>query len=70
MNKLNMNSNSATEHARILQERLKSLEEDLDHMRNQRNEFQEDARQAKQANEILEKELIVYRTKSIKAEGD
>jgi len=46
MNKLNQNSNSATEHARILQDRLTSLEEDLENMRAHRNECQEEARRA------------------------
>ena len=39
-------------------------------MRQQRNEAQEDSRRITQQNEILEKELITFRTKSLKAEGD
>ena len=70
MHKLNNGNNAASEHNKLLQERVKILEQDLEFLRESRNEAQQQARQATQANEILEKELIVYRTKSIKAEGD
>ena len=39
-------------------------------MRNQRNEAQEEARRLSHQNEVLEKELIGFRTKQLKAEGD
>lgn len=39
-------------------------------MRGQRNEAQQEARRMAHQGEILEKELIGFRTKQIKAEGD
>ena len=39
-------------------------------MRQQRNESQEEARRIAHQNEVLEKELIGFRTKQLKAEGD
>jgi predicted CopG family antitoxin len=39
-------------------------------LRQCRNEAQQQAHQGKQHIEILEKELVIYRTKSMKAEGD
>jgi hypothetical protein len=70
MHKLNSGHSAATEHNKILQERVKVLEQDCEYLRQGRNEAQQQSHQLKQANEILEKELIVYRTKSLKAEGD
>lgn len=70
MHKLNHGSNAANEHNKILQERVKVFEQDIEFLRESRNEAQQKAREVTQANEILEKELIVYRTKNLKAEGD
>lgn len=70
MHKLNSGNTAAAEHNKILQERVKVLEQDCEYLRTGRNEAQQQAHAAKQATEILEKELIVYRTKSLKAEGD
>lgn len=39
-------------------------------MRHQRNEAQEEARRVAHQNQIIEKELIGFRTKQLKAEGD
>ena len=47
-----------------------NLEQDVETLRVQRNESQEEARRVAHQNEILEKELIAYRTKQLKAEGD
>ena len=55
---------------RILQERTQALELDVETMRHQRNEAQEEARRVAHQNQIVEKELIGFRTKQLKAEGD
>ena len=53
-----------------MQERATNLEQDVEVMRSQRNEAQEEARRIGHQNEVLEKELIGFRTKQLKAEGD
>ena len=70
MNKLNSDSNHSARQMQIYHERVQSLEKDIETMRMQRNEAQENVRQLCQQTEILEKELITFRTKSLKAEGD
>ena len=70
MHKLNNDSSSAGQQVRILQDRTQSLEQDVETMRQQRNEVQEEARRVSHQAEILEKELIGFRTKQLKAEGD
>lgn len=70
MHKLNSGNTAASEHNKILQERVKVLEQDCEYLRQGRNEAQQQAHSLKQAQEILERELVVYRTKSLKAEGD
>ena len=70
MHKLNDNTNHHASQNKILNERVGSLEKDVEEMRLARNSAQEEARRLSQANEVIEKELILYRTKQIKAEGD
>ena len=70
MHKLNNDSNHSSKQLQIMHERVQNLEQDVEVMRQQRNEAQEDTRRLTQQNEILEKELITFRTKSLKAEGD
>ena len=70
MHKLNDNTNHHASQNKILNERVGSLEKDVEEMRLARNSAQEEARRLSQANEVIEKELIMYRTKQIKAEGD
>ena len=70
MHKLNNDQSTAGQQVRILQDRTQSLELDVETMREQRNEAQEEARRIAHSNEILEKELIGFRTKQLKAEGD
>ena len=70
MHKLNDNTNHHAAQNKILNERVGSLEKDVEEMRMARNTAQEEARRLSQANEVIEKELILYRTKQIKAEGD
>ena len=70
MNKFNNDQSTAGQQVQILQDRAQSLELDVETMRQQRNEAQEESRRVSHQNEILEKELIGYRTKQLKAEGD
>ena len=70
MHKLNNDQSTAGQQVRILQERCQNLEQDVENMRQQRNESQEEARRIGHQNEVLEKELIGFRTKQLKAEGD
>jgi hypothetical protein len=41
MHKLNSGNNAATEHNKILQERVKALEQDSEYLRQHRNEAQQ-----------------------------
>ena len=70
MHKLNNDSSSAGQQVRILQDRTQSLELDVETMRRISNEAQEEAHRIANQNQILEKELIGFRTKQLKAEGD
>ena len=70
MHRLNNDQSSAGQQVRILQERSAGLEQDVEQMRLQRNEAQEEARKVAHHNEILERELIGFKTKQLKAEGD
>ena len=70
MHKLNNDQSTAGQQVRILQDRTQSLEMDVETMRQQRNESQEESRRIAHQNEVLEKELIGFRTKQLKAEGD
>ena len=70
MHRLTSDQSSAGQQVRILQERASNLEQDVEMMRQQRNESQEEARRVAHQNEVLEKELIGFRTKQLKAEGD
>ena len=70
MHKLNNDTSHHSQQNKILHERVAGLEKDIESMRLARNDAQEEARRISQQNEVIEKELIMYRTKQIKAEGD
>ena len=63
MHKLNDNTNHHSQQNKILNERVGSLEHDIEEMRISRNNAQEEVRRLAQSNETLEKELILFRTK-------
>ena len=63
MHKLNDNTNHHSQQNKILNDRVNSLEHDVEEMRISRNNAQEEVRRLLQQNETIEKELIMFRTK-------